>query len=177
MGANIGLASIYFAKNFPKGRIIAIESDKNTFAALERNLNEIPNSICLNKAIWSHPTTLGIVSTFRDHQSWSHSVTENLARDSVDQIDSIDFNTLIKEHNISSIDLLKIDIEGAEGEIFSERANLDFLKIVKVLALEIHEEVSDREHILTVLRKYDFILFEMNETTLAFKRHLIVGNR
>jgi len=173
VGANVGFSSMYFAEHFPNAKIIAFEPDLENFKMLSKNVNSINNCLFENKAIWSYQTTLAIADTFRDGESWSHSVTENLNVPYLYKIEATDLNSIINAYNINSIDLLKIDIEGAEGEVFSERGNLDFLNIVKILALEIHDEVCDREYILTVLKRHDFILFENDEITLAVKRSLI----
>ncbi|MBY0436482.1 MAG: FkbM family methyltransferase, partial [Cyclobacteriaceae bacterium] len=53
----------------------------------------------------------------------------------IDKIESTTMNRIVKENSISQIDILKIDIEGAEKALFSE--NLEWLKIVNCLIFEV----------------------------------------
>src|SRR5258708_5068257 len=44
-GANIGFASIYFARQYPNAKIIAIEAERSNFELLERNVRPFKNII------------------------------------------------------------------------------------------------------------------------------------
>ena len=44
----------------------------------------------------------------------------------------------MRQFELSEIDILKIDIEGAEKEIF-ESGNLDWLSKIKILVIETHD--------------------------------------
>lgn len=50
-GANIGLASIYFANNYPEAKIIAIEPEQSNFELLKKNVAPYPNIIPLQAAL------------------------------------------------------------------------------------------------------------------------------
>lgn len=62
------------------------------------------------------------------------------------------------------IDLLKMDIEGTEFEVFK---NPEFLKRTKVLGIEIHRECGDADMIYDVLRKYNFSFYQSGEVTVC----------
>lgn len=62
-------------------------------------------------------------------------------RSAIDNIPSMTFREFIEKYNITNIDYLKIDAEGAEYDIFSQE-NLDFIKDnVKHIAVEVHLDV------------------------------------
>jgi len=60
LGANIGLASIFFSNRFPNSKIIAIEAAKNNFEMLSKNTKEYSNIIAYHRAIWYENTDLTI---------------------------------------------------------------------------------------------------------------------
>ena len=61
-GANIGLASLFFAHSFPHAKIIALEVEESNFELLRMNTKQYPNITCLRKALWSSPKRLRIVN-------------------------------------------------------------------------------------------------------------------
>ena len=52
-GANVGYASIYFARKFPTAMVIALEPEPNNFSQLVRNTSIIPNIRPVQAALWS----------------------------------------------------------------------------------------------------------------------------
>ena len=60
-GANIGLASIYFANKYPSAKIIAIEPEKDNFELLKLNTGEYTNIIPVNNGIWNKKANLEII--------------------------------------------------------------------------------------------------------------------
>lgn len=171
-GSNIGLTSLYFLESFPNSRLLAIEPEKENFALMNFNLdNSIwPNIEKLNGAVWSSNSKIKILKDFRDQSDWSFRVEETKEENSVEAF-SIDY--LIKAYKFNIIDILKIDIEGAEAELFtSPNSNLDFLKITKCLAIEIHDEFNCRSEIERILKDYGFILFNWSELTIGYNQNL-----
>ena len=67
---------------------------------------------------------------------------------------TISMNDLIKKHHIDRIDILKVDIEGGEIEIFSE--NLSWLTIVRILVIEIHDKYIDGDFVRKKLHENGF---------------------
>lgn len=55
LGANIGLASVFFALRYPSARIFALEPDPKNFAALVRNTTGFwPRVVTREGAAWTH---------------------------------------------------------------------------------------------------------------------------
>lgn len=71
------------------------------------------------------------------------------------------------EHNWDIVDVLKIDIEGAERFVFESLETIMFLKFVKILIIEIHDEFNIRYFIYDQLRDNGFLIYNFGETTLA----------
>ncbi len=169
-GANIGLASLFFKSVFKTCNLVAIEPETNNFKLLSDNINT--NQIkaqLLNSGIWSQTTYLKIKSDFRNQNDWSFRVEET--DDSSGGIHAITINDIVKNNSWTTLDILKIDIEGAEKEVFDpEKSNLDFLKITKCIAIEIHDEFNCRQDIYKILKDFGFKYVNIGELTIGVKK-------
>jgi FkbM family methyltransferase len=171
-GANIGLTSLYLSRFFPKAKFICIEPDPDNFEILECNLreNHVKAEI-LCAGLWSRNSRLELVRDFRDKRDWSVRVQET---DSARGLEAFSVNHLMAQYQLDSIDILKIDIEGSEKEIFtSENADVSFLARTKCIAIEIHDEFDCREEIYTILNQFGFTHFESGELTIGINQNLL----
>ncbi|MBA4320172.1 MAG: hypothetical protein C0412_17375 [Flavobacterium sp.] len=171
-GANIGLTSLFFMEYFDQPNIICVEPEFENFRVLEFNLDSAENSkaVKMNGAIWSSNCKIKIINDFRDKSNWSFRVEEN---ESKDAIDAYSINQLIADNNFEILDILKIDIEGSEKQVFTfPTSNLDFLKITKCIAIEIHDEFDCRAAIYEVLIEYGFVLYDEGELTIGINQKL-----
>lgn len=134
-GANAGYASIYFANRFPNATIYAIEPDSGNFEMLKKNTAPYCQINCLQKAIWNKTAAL----TIKDdgNGEWAFSIEETTEKNKAD-VEAITFTDLIKDFDLSTIDILKIDIEGSEKEVFSEGYE-PWLSKTKCLIIEVHD--------------------------------------
>jgi len=170
-GANIGLSSIYFKKKFPLAKICAIEPVLVNFKAAKNNFerNGIKDNIILG-AIWSNSTYLGLDYSFRKGKEWSISTTIDSDKKDVEAFSILDIMSM---QNLKEIDILKIDVEGAERRIFDKNvSDLSFLKKTKIIVIEIHDEFNCREMINRELNNYGFEYFESGELTIGIKMNL-----
>ncbi len=166
-GSNIGLTSLKFLSFFPNAAIFCLEPDSANFKILNENLKNYQNITLLNKALWYKNEMVSLNNNFRDGQEWSRSVSSNVDSDS--KIEGITLNELIQNNNLTSIDLIKIDIEGAEARIFKPENDLSFLDKVKIISIEIHNEFNCRENIYEILRGNGFRLFNSKELTIGIR--------
>ena len=133
-GANIGLSAIYFANKFPDAKIIAIEAELSNFEMLKMNCSHYPNIICLHNAVWHKEETLTIEDPGKGHFSFKTTNT----RTGHQKVETVTLQSLMTRYNIDSIDLLKIDIEGAEYELFSINYD-EWLSKTTVIVVEVHD--------------------------------------
>jgi FkbM family methyltransferase len=170
-GANVGLASIYFNSFYSEARIIAVEASTENFLIMEKNVCKFPNIKPLHNAIWKTSGTVSIDKNFRDKLPWSFSVTD-AKNCKGEQVASITMSQIMKENDMLSIDLLKVDIEGGEKAIFTDIESCKFLKVTKIIAIEIHDEINIRSEIEKVLLHYGFLSVLSGETNLAINMNL-----
>ena len=132
-GANCGFAALYFACRYPNARIIAVEPDTENFDLCLRNVDGL-NVEVVKSAIWSRSTFLKIENP--DDEPWSFRCVETEKSDP-GSFEARDMQSLLAGNHC---DLVKLDIEGAEVEVFREP---DWLKSVSAVAVEIHGEDAD----------------------------------
>lgn len=170
IGANIGLTAIYLNLKFPGSTVYAIEPEDGNYKMLLKNLqlNEPLNIIPVNTAIWYKNEFLTNSSNFRDKLSWAN---QTLPSERNKGIRGVTMDSFITDRNISKIDILKIDIEGTEKQLFKDYAKInEILAITEMIALEVHDEVADREFIYQMLGNNGFYVIDSGETTFAYKK-------
>lgn len=136
-GANIGMATLFFAHQFPSACIVAIEPEESNFRVLSENCAGLKNVSLLKGALWSTSTPMTIAD--RNAEAWAFSVVETTMADSAeDRIKGISVPDILKMFKFDRIDLLKLDIEGAERELFSVGVE-EWIEKVSVIVIELHD--------------------------------------
>lgn len=129
-GAYVGYSTLYFARRFPKATVIAVEPDDANAAMLRHNTSECPNVVCVQTGLWSRPCGLRI----RDAtvEPWSFALEEGgtMAATTV--------GAILRDHAIESVDFVKMDIEGAEREVFKLGWET-WLPNVRMMIIELHD--------------------------------------
>lgn len=166
LGANIGLTTIYLRNYFPDATFICAEPDELNFELLEANLSGLSNITMYQKAIWSTQKNIYLNRNFRDGKDWAISVSDNKSG-AYAEVDTVTIDKIIRDNNLKEIDLLKIDIEGAEVELFKDEEQAGFLNRTKVIAIEIHDEFNIRDIIISQLINHNFFMFESKQTLIA----------
>ncbi|TWT33780.1 Methyltransferase domain protein [Posidoniimonas corsicana] len=165
-GANVGLTSLYFLNRYPHAHVIAIEPDVQNFDVAARNLRAF-SSRChiVNAGIWSEDTTLAVVrGDYRDGRHWA---TQTLPRvDGNDEgIPVFHLQTLLNRYGFPRVDLLKVDVEGAEDAVF-RNGDTSFLKTTSSCAVECHGPECT-EAFECAAARYGFRLRRVGELSLA----------
>lgn len=169
-GGNVGLTSLYFSAHFPNASIVSIEPDVDNFNLLVANLCQL-NVTCILGAVWSHNCQLMIVNDFRDQLSWSRRV-EEAEKKTTNAVQAYSIMHIKEQNNFACVDILKIDVEGAEKELFAA-SDLSFLAHTKCIALEIHDEFNCRSNIYQCLSKYGFDFANAGELTIGINRNFL----
>lgn len=133
-GANVGIASVYFANKFKDAEIISIEPEENNFNLLKENTLPYQHIECLQAGIWNKNESIYINNP--DALAAGFMVETN--RKEGKHLEGITIDEIMKLKNWHQIDILKMDIEGAELEVFSGK-DLAWLGKTKLLIIELHD--------------------------------------
>lgn len=138
-GANIGCASFYLLNRYPQARAIVIEPDEDNMSVCRKNLEPFADRVSFIQAgIWPEATSLKVVrGAFRDGKSWSYQVRPCEAGEAA-EFRAVTIPGLIEQCG-GKVDLLKVDIEGAELGVFSS-PDVTWLGNVRNMAVELHDE-------------------------------------
>ncbi len=136
LGANIGYASVDFSARWPLAQIVAVEPVEENLQLLRRNIAAWPNITAVHGAVWSRSARLLVANPHDAPNAYrmgepSGPVTGEVPAYTVAQ--------LMMQHDCGWLDLVKMDVEGAEVEIF--HGNVDWLDRVGVLIVELHDRI------------------------------------
>ena len=167
IGANVGYSSTYFAGIYPKCEVVAVELMHSNFEQLSRNTAFLGNRIrTVEAAVWSHNDGVSIADdTFRDGDAWSHHASE--AEDGKSLVPSITMLNLMQQHAMPRVNICKIDIEGAEYELFAP-GNRRWVNKCDVILLEIHEDLATFD-IVAAMQADGFHSFTAHELTIFYR--------
>jgi FkbM family methyltransferase len=158
-GANIGLSAIYFATRFPDARVVAIEPQSENFRLLERNTARYPNVIPLHAALWSDDTQLGLSNP--DDRVDSYQYTPDAA---VETVPAFNMPSVLSRFEMPLVDLLKIDIEGAETEVFAQTP--EWVRRVDMFIIELHGAAA-RDAFITATATLDAVRYRHGEDEIV----------
>lgn len=171
LGGNIGLTSLYSKAFLKNPQITIVEPSLENFEALKSNLTaNCMDFVALNKGVWSKNTRLAISDKFRDGQAWSLAVFE----DKNGSVEAVNLLDLIGD---KIVDIVKMDIEGSEFELFKDKSYYDsFLQRIKFIAIEVHGDIGDSQIVSNALLENGFQLFLSGELTIGINMSLIKNN-
>jgi len=139
-GAYTGLSTAFFAMRYPDAKIVAIEPDDDNFGLLARNTAGFANVHLLQAALWSESGVVSLVDP--GDGAWGIRLAE-LARAGASEaapgkaVRAVTVPDVLRVHGLGRIDLLKVDIEGSEMEVFSHAD--PWISSVEAISVELHD--------------------------------------
>ena len=167
LGANVGYASMYFSKKYPNSKIISVEPEIKNYEIMKKNCSQFKNVFPIHAGIWSKKANLKIVDD--GSGEWGLKTTEVKNKKDAD-VSAISIDSIIKEHKIKKIDILKIDIEGAEENLFSKNYK-KWLSITDTIIIELHEWMKrgTSKNFWEAIKGYDFKISKRGENLILRK--------
>ena len=129
-GAHIGLTARVFASRFPDARIYCLEVEERNAALASRNTSGCPNVHVLQAGLWSDASTVAISNPAA--ATWSFRVHASSTG-----IPTFGVLDLMRQFNMPTIDLLKMDVEGAEVDVLETAPS--WIDRVGVMMIELHD--------------------------------------
>lgn len=174
-GANIGLSAIYFSNKFPEATILAIEPERSNFKLLEQNTAFYPKIALEKKALHSQSNiVLDIVDG--GYGNWgfvTKKVEQDMQQEVIDQVNTISIDDILIRYNLLYLDVLKIDIEGGEKDLFASNYE-NWLPKTKCIIIELHDGINKgcSKSFFSAISKYDFSFFNRGENLLFLNNKL-----
>lgn len=149
-GANVGRISELFAKS--GARVYSFEPNPLCLKILKRRVKKYPNVEVIEKGVLDKACPRKLYHsdlTDADREFFSQSSSICVTKDNVNtenfiEIECVDLCSFIKDLitklKISSIDILKIDVEGAEFAILEKMIEDGLYKKIKYILVETHDE-------------------------------------
>jgi FkbM family methyltransferase len=145
-GANIGLAAVYFANKWPHAKIVSIEPDESNYNILIKNTEHYPNIIPIKAALWDTVGKIDLLDVGHGHWGFMTEMNGSFKQikmtdiKKINTIDAVTINKIMDDYHFNEIDILKIDIEGAEKEVLSSAH--EWIDSVKSIIIELHERMK-----------------------------------
>lgn len=168
-GANIGDETLRFRYFHPQAKIISLEPASKNFRFLSLNTTGDPAIFPLQKGLWPHDCWVRVFQPVASNEAFR---VEEIDGDPLPgDIQAISIPSIFNEFNIPEIDILKMDIEGAEYYVFDESCQ-EWVDKVKVFIFE----CPDNDHpgaafrIFEAVGKYRFNCFIQGENLILIRR-------
>lgn len=137
-GANIGLSPVFFARKYPNATVIAIEPEPSNFELLQKNTAPYPNVLPVHAALWGDNCDLSIADP--GYGNWGYQTVDDrdeAVRGTSCRVPGTTLDKLMRDFGVDYVDILKIDIEGAEKEVFESCST--WIQKVGVIVVELHD--------------------------------------
>jgi FkbM family methyltransferase len=144
-----------------------MEPEISNFEILKKNCMPYKNIQPIQGALWNKNCALIIEDT--RVPKWAFTVKE--VRDATaDTIKGITIEEILKQSGFDHIDILKIDIEGSEKELFSHFFE-SWLEKVQVLIIELHDQIKPgcSDAFYSATSKYPFRKYTSGENIILIK--------
>ncbi len=156
-GANIGVDTLYFKRLYPNASIKAFEADPGIAAYLTRNVerNRLSKVEVITQAVWNENTTVSFAAEGADGGSV-------VVGNKTAQIPATRLKDWLEKESV--IDLLKMDIEGAEVAVI--RDCKDSLRHIRHIFIEYHAYLHEPQalgELLQLLTNSGFRYFIRSE--------------
>lgn len=184
-GAYNGTSSVFFTVMFPEAEIVSLEPEESNFQLLEANAERFPNIRPFKKALWGSQQYLKVSRDLppdsagwgfdSEHSKWHFRMEEASAQDGADAVEGQTISDVMADRQWPRIDILKLDIEGAEKEIFENEPD-SWLKDTGIIMIELHDEKKPgcSDSFFEATDRYDFKQFVRGETVILIRKTLLL---
>jgi FkbM family methyltransferase len=133
-GGNIGCSALYFLNRYPDLQVLLVEPSTENLELCRKNLDHYRDRVrILHAGVWSRPACLVMSGS-----GWATQVREAVAEEAA-CVEAIDIPSLLAMIPDGYVDILKIDVESSEIEIFREHSP-GWLNQVRHIAIELHDD-------------------------------------
>ena len=168
-GANVGYATRFFRQRYPNAAVIAVEPDPENCQLFLRNTAHLRDVQLIQGGLWG---TTGWLRVAQPNASKSELRLETAAGEDPSALRAYTIPDLLRERGWTRVDLVKVDVEGAEREIFAAR-DIGWLRGTRALIVELHDRTTPgcAQALFKVLQGMNYDVQQRGDTLLVRFRH------
>ena len=117
LGAYIGMYAVKMAQIVgDKGKVVAVESIGRNFDILKKNINinNFENIIAINKAVWHEK---GVLQFYSNKKQDNSAITGVVDKKEIIDVSSDTVDNIVAENNLTRVDFVRIQVNGAEKNV------------------------------------------------------------
>ena len=171
VGGNIGLATRVFATQYKDSQILVVEPHPETYKLLEKNVAElVEEGRCqtMRAGVWGRKARLAVAIPHGREGCYIEAFVYETDAEDATVVDAVTMSELIERSRFPVVDLLKVDIEGGEVDLF--RGDLSWLKQVRAIAIEFHGDSRERSGFDAIMEQYGFEVDDSEHHTVLATR-------
>jgi FkbM family methyltransferase len=149
-GANTGMAAAYFATQHSLEQMVLIEANPELATKLEQVVEGLPHPAVVEHVALADREGMVTFNIQADHRM-SGMETDGGRPVSVP---SSTLRSILERHGVEQVDILKMDIEGAEHVVLAGDPGI--LDRVRSLVMEVHGELSERDATIALIAARGF---------------------
>jgi len=179
-GANIGASAVYFLNMLENSFVFSIEPDLNNWRLLEANTEAYPNKFNYHGAIANVEGEVVVSDPGQSDWAFRTSpVPEGGRGSNVQVVESLSPRTILADPVMGQATplILKIDIEGAEGELFD--GDVEWLGRFALVIIELHDWMlpfqGTSSSFFKAISQFNFDFVHRNENIFLFNRDLLAS--
>ncbi len=168
-GANIGMSTVWLAERYPEARIFAIEPDSANHDLLAANTAVYGERVtAFQGGIWPEAGRLEIENPDAGAQ---HFRTRETSGESASGVEAVTVPDILERTGTDAILYMKVDIEGAQKELFSR--NTDWVAKAHLISIELDDWLlpwaGTSRPFLACLNGYKFDYLLQGENLVCFQ--------
>lgn len=149
LGSNVGYTIIDFKYHYPDARVYGVEMDEKNFNLCKKNLAGLSDVEVIHAAVWYEDAQ---VEYDADAAADAFTIGQTSESNKKNTVPAFCLPTLLALWGLDHVDYIKLDIEGAEKQLF-ELGDSGWLERIGQISIELHDTYSP-EKMADVLKKY-----------------------
>ena len=167
-GGKVGLGALYFANVYPDAKIVSVEPESDNYNMLIDNTRAYDNIYPIQSGLWNKSTYLKVKDIGLG--DWGF-VVEECDKEDAETFRALSIADIMTQYQVDEIDILKLDIEGAEKEVFT--SNYDrWLPKTKILIVELHDRMKAgcSSAFIKAMAQYNFTIHPLGENFICIRQ-------
>lgn len=150
-GANIGVAALWLASQYPDAQLHCFEPESANFGLLHHNLRQLPAARSEQAALGAFT---GTTSLYVTESELTHSIFDTGVPARVEVVPCVRLGDYLLRNRVERVDLLKLDVEGSELAVLQGLG--EHIERVAAIIGEVHQRLVDEAAFYGILRQRGF---------------------